>query len=165
MANHDHLVEDCGIQRVTQLEEAQFIFNTSPEAFLRWPKQEQHDFLNTALGLNLPMICVNPDISVIVGSEERLCAGSIARWYENLGGQVVYHGKPFPAVYEKALIKLGVTNKKDVLAIGDALHTDIRGAHNFGLDSLLVQTGIDRHMSLTDLEHSHLKPTYVLSGF
>jgi ribonucleotide monophosphatase NagD (HAD superfamily) len=46
--------------------------------------------------------------------------------------------------------------------LGDQLETDIRGSNDFGLDSVLVATG------LTDLEytlrHSDITPDYILNS-
>lgn len=51
-------------------------------------------------------------------------------------------GKPEPPLYDLSVTRLGVA-KAEVLAIGDRLDTDIRGAMNAGLDSLWVLTGVD----------------------
>jgi HAD superfamily hydrolase (TIGR01450 family) len=51
-------------------------------------------------------------------------------------------GKPEPPLYDLSVTRLGL-RKPQVLAIGDRLDTDIRGAMNAGLDSLWVLTGVD----------------------
>ena len=73
------------------------------------------------------------------GSEEYLCAGSIAEVFKNLGGEVIYFGKPHKEVYNLCLKK----NKK-TLIIGDNLNTDIKGANNLNLDSLFITSGVHR---------------------
>ncbi|MCX8254256.1 HAD-superfamily subfamily IIA hydrolase like protein [Beijerinckiaceae bacterium RH AL1] len=92
---------------------------------------------------DLEMICANPDIVVEVGDRLEYCAGAIARRYEAIGGRVTQAGKPFPAIYERALALAGGAPKR-VLAIGDATHTDIAGATRMGFDSVLVTSGIHR---------------------
>jgi len=87
------------------------------------------------------MICTNPDLIVDRGEVRELCAGSVAMVFEKMGGEVVYFGKPHPEVYN-----LSIDNKnKKILAIGDNLNTDIRGANLLNYDSLLISNGIHRN--------------------
>ncbi|MGD0632966.1 MAG: TIGR01459 family HAD-type hydrolase [Beijerinckiaceae bacterium] len=94
----------------------------------------------------LIMICANPDIVVEVGNRMEYCAGAIAERYEGMGGTVIQAGKPFPAIYERALRlvrdKTGDVPRRRILAIGDAMHTDMQGAHNQGIDALFITSGI-----------------------
>ena len=87
------------------------------------------------------MICTNPDLIVDKGEIRELCAGSVAKVFEELNGEVIYFGKPYPPVYE---LSANVKNKK-VLCIGDNLKTDIKGANIQNFDSLLVGGGIHRN--------------------
>ena len=107
------------------------------------------DILEQALPRGLKMICANPDLVVDVGGELIPCAGALAARYEQMGGHVHWAGKPHVTAYETALAKIeqlsGPVAKKDVLVIGDALRTDIAGAHNIGCDALFVGRGIHRH--------------------
>jgi HAD superfamily hydrolase (TIGR01459 family) len=98
----------------------------------------------------LPMICANPDLMVDRGGRNIPCAGAIGAAYEALGGEVVYPGKPYPAIYEHAMqmaaaLKGMVVKKARVLAIGDSIRTDIAGASRFGIASLMVLNGIHAH--------------------
>jgi len=87
------------------------------------------------------MICTNPDLIVDRGEVRELCAGSVAMVFEKMGGEVVYFGKPHPEVYN-----LSIDNKnKKILAIGDNLNTDIRGANLLNYDSLLITNGIHKN--------------------
>ena len=87
------------------------------------------------------MICTNPDLIVDRGESREYCAGSVALVFEKLGGEVIYFGKPYPEVYKQAIGE----NKKKILAIGDNLRTDIRGAHNMEYDSLIITSGIHKN--------------------
>ncbi len=87
------------------------------------------------------MICTNPDLVVDRGSVREFCAGTIAKIFEKLGGEVKYFGKPYPEVYEKAFNNL---KGKKVICIGDNLNTDIRGANIQKFDSLLINNGIHK---------------------
>src|SRR5205823_6472370 len=87
----------------------------------------------------LEFISANPDITVHVGDHEIYCAGALAQRYAELGGRVLQAGKPFAPIYERALAlaseKAGrPVHKSQVLAIGDGLRTDIKGAIDQGLE-------------------------------
>jgi HAD superfamily hydrolase (TIGR01459 family) len=96
---------------------------------------------------HLDFLCANPDIVVHVGAHLTYCAGAIAERYENIGGRVIQGGKPHPPIYRRAFelaeTHLGrVLEPARVLAIGDAIQTDIRGAIAQSLDSLFIASGI-----------------------
>jgi HAD superfamily hydrolase (TIGR01459 family) len=96
---------------------------------------------------NLPLICANPDIVVERGDRLIYCAGAIAELYRELGGEVIFYGKPHRPIYERAM-ELAAAQRghkaelKSVLAIGDSVRTDLAGAHGFGIDCLFVTRGI-----------------------
>jgi HAD superfamily hydrolase (TIGR01459 family) len=86
------------------------------------------------------MICTNPDLIVDRGELREYCAGSIARSFEEIKGEVTYFGKPYPPVYNMSIN----TKDKKVLCIGDNLNTDIKGANVQNFDSLLITNGVHR---------------------
>jgi HAD superfamily hydrolase (TIGR01459 family) len=97
---------------------------------------------------NLPFICANPDIVVERGDRLIYCAGAIAELYRELGGEVIFYGKPHRPIYERAM-ELAAEQRRGepvsrerVLAIGDSVRTDLAGAHGFGIDCLFVTRGI-----------------------
>ena len=97
----------------------------------------------------LDMICANPDVVVHVGERLIFCGGALAERYEAMGGTVLYAGKPHPPIYQVALRAAetkrgGPVETSRVLAIGDALRTDIAGARGQNLASLFVTSGIHR---------------------
>jgi len=125
---------------VEEVAEADFILNTgSSIGDGEAPMREAA--LQVAAKRDLPMICANPDRVVVVGGKKEPCAGAIADRYEELGGRVRWHGKPFPEVYEVALARMGLPKDK-VLAVGDSMITDMLGARDAGLDGLFVLGGI-----------------------
>jgi HAD superfamily hydrolase (TIGR01459 family) len=87
------------------------------------------------------MICTNPDLIVDRGDKREYCAGSVAKIFEEIKGEVIYFGKPYPPVYN---LSSEIKNKK-VLCIGDNLNTDIKGANIQNYDSLLITSGIHRY--------------------
>jgi HAD superfamily hydrolase (TIGR01459 family) len=95
----------------------------------------------------LPMICANPDVVVERGDKLVYCAGAIADLYAAAGGDVVYAGKPYRPIYEQALDLAEAARGQRVqqhrlLAIGDSVRTDLKGAAAFGIDALFVTAGI-----------------------
>ncbi len=95
----------------------------------------------------LPMLCVNPDIVVERGDRLIWCAGALAERYREAGGETIIVGKPYAPVYETALARLasivgGTITKSSVLAVGDGIDTDVRGAVGQGIDTLFVTGGI-----------------------
>jgi HAD superfamily hydrolase (TIGR01459 family) len=95
----------------------------------------------------LPLVCANPDIVVERGDRLIYCAGAIAELYRELGGEVIFYGKPHRPIYDRAMAlaseRRGSPAPLDrVLAIGDSVRTDLTGAHGFGIDCLFVTRGI-----------------------
>ncbi len=95
----------------------------------------------------LAMICANPDIFVERGGKLVYCAGAIAAAYEKLGGKVLYAGKPHLPVYDTALVRIAKLKGKPiekgrVLAIGDGINTDIKGAAHAGVPSVYIASSV-----------------------
>lgn len=110
--------------------------------------EDYRDRLAALARRRVPMVCANPDIVVERGSQLVWCAGALARVYgETFGGDVTLIGKPHAPVYEEARLRIaslvGDRFEADrILAIGDGLATDVRGAHTQDLDVLFVTGGI-----------------------
>lgn len=138
----DPLFEDLPIE-FTDLEEAGFIICTGLKDELREEPESYRPFFERAVALGLPMVCANPDIVVNWGGRIIWCAGALAQIYEELGGHVVYGGKPYAPIYDLAIKRIDAIRKRPtdrarILAIGDGLKTDIAGANAQGLDVLFV---------------------------
>jgi HAD superfamily hydrolase (TIGR01459 family) len=129
------------LEFVDTAEEAEFVLNTGPAG---WDDrlEDYEPILQLALDRSLPMICANPDIVVMHGNRLALCAGALAKWYEEAGGRVRWHGKPFRSVYDTCVELLGIDDCSRILAVGDSVRTDIAGAAGAGIDSLLIADGI-----------------------
>lgn len=136
------VLEGLNLRRVGDPAEADFVLNTGPDDH-RNPTDlgEFEPLLQACLRHRLPMICANPDLEVIRGGVRVLCAGALAVRYRALGGDVQSLGKPDPAIYQPVLERLGVPADR-VLAVGDALRTDIAGACAVELDACWVLEGI-----------------------
>lgn len=95
----------------------------------------------------LPMLCVNPDRVVERGDQLVWCAGALAERYAALGGETIIVGKPHAPIYDMALDRLAnvagrAVARELVLAIGDGVATDLRGAFDQNIDILFVTDGI-----------------------
>ncbi len=105
--------------------------------------EEKMPYLYEGIKMNIPLICANPDLLIVRrNGKEVLCAGVLAKKYEEMGGRVVQYGKPYREIYEKAYAFIGEIKKSSIAAIGDNLQTDIKGANDFGIDSFLIPGGI-----------------------
>ena len=89
---------------------------------------------------HLKMVCTNPDLVVDRGKKQEYCAGTIAKIFNELGGHVIYFGKPYPDIYNFCIQK-----NERVLAIGDNIRTDIKGANNMKFDSLFIINGVHKN--------------------
>ena len=101
------------------------------------------------------LVCTNPDLTVHRGDKEEYCAGYVAKIFEELGGETIYYGKPYKEIYEMCFEK----NEK-VLAIGDNLRTDIKGANNLNKDCLFISDGVHRDEFNNKLELEKLINKY-----
>jgi ribonucleotide monophosphatase NagD (HAD superfamily) len=95
---------------------------------------------------DIPLICANPDLIVERGHKMIPCAGAVAAYYEQLGGKIRVAGKPHKPIYDEALAiareARGEFDRAKVLAIGDGMPTDVRGALSQDLDLLYISDGI-----------------------
>ena len=94
---------------------------------------------------DMPMVCTNPDVRVKVGGDVLFCSGALAQIYENMGGEVIFGGKPHKPIYRlgRAWLEqvMGYVPER-ILMIGDNLFTDVLGAQKEGLDCLFIQDGL-----------------------
>jgi HAD superfamily hydrolase (TIGR01459 family) len=109
--------------------------------------EDYRGLIEDGVALRLPFVCANPDLVVDVGERRLPCAGSIAAEYERSGGEVFWAGKPHPAAYATALARASELRGEPValnriLAIGDAVRTDLAAAQGLGVDGLLIAAGI-----------------------
>jgi len=139
------VLEGLPYTRVATPAEANFVLNTGPDDLRDPTSLDEFDAeLRDYLRHRLPMVCANPDLEVIRGGRLILCAGALALHYQALGGDMRMLGKPDPAIYDQVLQRLGVPAGR-VLAVGDALRTDIAGAAAVGIDACWVLDGIHAH--------------------
>jgi HAD superfamily hydrolase (TIGR01459 family) len=132
---------------LTPLEAADYIICTGLFDDETESAEDYRSILLQARERRLTLICANPDIVVERGDRLIYCAGAIAELYRELGGEVIFYGKPHRPIYERAMALAAEQRGKPaepgrVLAIGDSVRTDLAGAHGFGIDCLFVTRGI-----------------------
>ena len=134
----------------TNLNQADFILCTG----LFDDHKESLDFYKDLLKkyTSIKMVCTNPDLTVHRGQEVEYCAGALASLFNELGGEVIYFGKPHPEIY-----KFCINNDKKILVIGDNIRTDIKGANNMKFDSLFIVNGIHKDEFLDIAEENYEK--------
>jgi HAD superfamily hydrolase (TIGR01459 family) len=137
-----------GLPAVTApLEEADYIVCTGLFDDETETPEDYRGMMLQARERKLTLVCANPDIVVERGDRLIYCAGAIAELYRELGGEVIFYGKPHRPIYERAMALAGERqghpiDRKKVLAIGDSVRTDLTGAREFGIDCLFVTRGI-----------------------
>lgn len=141
------LYEGTGIEMVEDPTQAGMIVCTGLVDDTTETPEDYHARLKELKGHGLAMICANPDIVVERGNELIWCAGALARDYKAFGGDVTIPGKPHAPIYASAVGELGLLlgempMRREILAIGDGLPTDIRGAVEQDLDVLFITAGI-----------------------
>ncbi|WP_214472755.1 TIGR01459 family HAD-type hydrolase [Mesorhizobium sp. dw_380] len=109
--------------------------------------EDYTDLLRRLRARNLPFICANPDIMVERGERIIWCAGALARDYAQLGGRTLIAGKPYAPIYDVAVKEVAEVlgrpvERSSILAIGDGMMTDVKGAADNGFDVLYVSGGI-----------------------
>lgn len=132
---------------IAPLEQADYIVCTGLFDDETESAEDYREMMLQARERKLPLVCANPDIVVERGDRLIYCAGAIAELYRELGGEVIFYGKPHRPIYERAMAlaaeRRGSPAPLDrVLAIGDSVRTDLTGAHGFGIDCLFVTRGI-----------------------
>jgi len=132
---------------LSPLEQADYIICTGLYDDETETAEDYRPMLLRARERKLPLICANPDIVVERGDRLIYCAGAIAELYRELGGEVIFYGKPHLPIYERAMLLAArhagrPVTREEVLAIGDSVRTDLAGAHGFGIDCLFVTRGI-----------------------
>lgn len=140
----DPLLSGLDYERVDDVARADFFLAVGPD---NW-EEDLTGFktvLDAGLARKLPMICANADLVVIHEGRRSICAGAMAEYYERHGGKVRWHGKPYRSVYDfcfSLFAKFGVSDRRRIVAFGDSLRTDIAGAANAQIASVLMASGI-----------------------
>ena len=149
-SSHEAIFQGSAYHETLEINDADFIYVSIPH--INGEDQTDSELfreeINKIKSKNLPMICSNPDLFAHEGKPAKAVVrqGSVAKIYEEMGGQVFYIGKPHHRVYSIAFDHFRqhkVMTYNEILMVGDTPETDIRGARQFGmLSALITQTGI-----------------------
>jgi HAD superfamily hydrolase (TIGR01450 family) len=168
------LLEGLNVERVGEAEAEVIVCTGFFDDETETP-EDYRDMLTGWQRRNVPFICANPDLVVERGERLIPCAGAMAALYAELGGETRIAGKPHRPIYEAALAEAqsirGSFDKARVLAIGDGMPTDVRGALSAGFDLLYISDGIHAgeyaHAGRTDetamhgyFEREQVSPTW-----
>jgi len=150
----DPLLQGLDYQRVADVAQADFFLAVGPG---NWEEDLSAftSVLDAGLARGLPMVCANADLVVVHQGRRSICAGAMAEYYEQRGGSVRWHGKPYRSVYDFCFgrfAELGVTDRRRIVAFGDSFRTDIAGAAGVGIASVLTASGI--HADEIGLTHA-----------
>ncbi|MCY4367421.1 MAG: HAD hydrolase-like protein [Chloroflexi bacterium] len=114
------------------------------------------------------LVLPNPDLYYPTGDGFSFASGAVAAMFESAlvqrfpghGGLTFSRlGKPHPAIFEEVIRRSGT---ESLIMIGDTPGTDIRGANNMGITSVLVNSGA-APIDLSTLPPSDI-PTYRLKS-
>ena len=170
------LIEDPVDIQIVPLKEAAGIVCCGPFDALADLEVNRADFLY-AKQMGMKLLCANPDIVVDRGEVREWCAGALARLYTEMGGESLYFGKPHPPIYDLARRRLAAAGRSvpdsRILAIGDGIHTDIKGAMGEDIDSLFITGGLAAKETKTShqpdadalsdyLERENMSPAYAI---
>lgn len=165
--NYDYGFESIGIKLVADPVASDFIMIAASRA----PKMSLDQYgsmLAAAAASGIPALCCNPDRLMLTSEGLQPSAGEIAIHYERLGGQVVFVGKPYGAMYAFARRQVRSRDAVRSLAIGDSIEHDIRGGHRAGLETALVLTGLSSGLADDKLDkrlaHYGTAPDFVMPG-
>jgi HAD superfamily hydrolase (TIGR01459 family) len=151
-----NVLEELPYEVVPTADAADFVLNTGPDDLAGADDPAAYDeILAACAAARLPMICANPDLEVIRDGRRIICAGALTQRYESMlerasvsmaagitfDPMTMWIGKPDRAIYAPVLEMLGVDRPR-VLAVGDALRTDIAGAAAAEIASCWVLGGI-----------------------
>lgn len=172
------IVDNLDIEIVDDPKDADFLIISGTDA----PHKTLEDYepaLKAAVRKGLTALCANPDSKGVMGTQNIMGPGTLARRYQDFGGVVHYIGKPHQPIFKhclKILQDKGIYPGETVM-IGDSMSHDILGGHLVNIDTCLVRTGLHAAnfaavSSLSDLEkalnnlstqYNNVRPTYMTS--
>ncbi len=151
------IVEQAGFTVTTSADDAPaaVIQGFSPD--LGWTHLAEASF--ALADPDVPWVATNMDWSIPV--ERGIAPGNgtlVSAVHQAVGRMPVVAGKPERPIFDAAIARFGGEHP---LFIGDRLDTDIKGANDAGIPSVLVLTGIDQAKQVLAADQRS-RPTYVL---
>lgn len=136
-------IDGLPVEQVATPEEADVILATDLDAM---SLEDHRSHLAGPCARGVPLLCTNPDRVVHEGDRLILCAGAVGDLYADMGGPVLWYGKPRPEALHACVAAAGLTGMDPAraLMVGDSLRTDVAGARAAGMRSLMVCGGLHR---------------------
>ncbi len=171
----DFIKDLDGFNFVNNIEKSDFILACTP--FKNTLPIDYIPILTHALKLDLIMFCANPDFITIEynKNEANYLIGTIAEMYKYMGGKVIILGKPSKKIYLESCKIIKDEDLSKIVAIGDSLDHDIKGAINFGIDSVLISSGVHKDLfgenlqkglnNIANNNNYDFNPTYLCRNF
>ncbi len=169
------IVDGLDVEVVDDITEASFLIISGADS----PGKTLEDYepiLKAAVRKQMTALCANPDSRGVMGKNNIMGPGTLARRYQDFGGVVHFIGKPHQPIY-KHCIK--IMQEKDIypgqtIMIGDALAHDILGGNLANIDTCLTRTGvhegsfvnahtpasIDKALRLLSKQYNNVMPKY-----
>jgi HAD superfamily hydrolase (TIGR01459 family) len=108
----------------------------------RTPANAYDDVFQRAVQLKIPLVCSNPDKASPRAGGLVISPGALADRFHDMGGQVVWYGKPHANIYRAVQRNAPSVSPGRFLMVGDSLEHDIAGAQEMGFSSAFVRGGI-----------------------
>lgn len=172
------VVEGLDIEVVENPKDATFLLISGSDA----PHKTLADYepaLKECVRKRLTALCANPDSKAVLGQQNIMGPGTLARRYQDFGGVVHYIGKPHKPIFQHCLKML---QEKEIypgetVMIGDSMSHDILGGALSGVDTCLIRGGLHRKAfmginSLADMDkaldnlsaqYNNVHPKYMMA--
>lgn len=173
------IVDGLDVEVVNDPKDAEFLIISGADS----PQKTLEDYepiLKVCVRKRMTAICANPDSMGVMGEENIMGPGTLARRYQDFGGVVHYIGKPHQPIF-KHCIK--ILQERDIfpgqtIVIGDALAYDILGGQMANMDTCLVKTGlhgpsfknaktpesVDKALKLLAAQFNNVRPKYLVGS-
>ncbi|MCD0484639.1 HAD-IIA family hydrolase [Streptacidiphilus sp. ASG 303] len=151
----EEALEERGLRPVRSLDDGPAAVVQGYDPSVGWQHLAEAAY---AVARGLPWVASNTDLTIPTARGTAPGNGTlVAAVRTATGTEPEVAGKPLPPMHRETVIRTGAERP---LVVGDRLDTDIEGAANGGVDSLLVLTGVTTAAQLLAAPPVH-RPTYV----
>ncbi len=142
--------------------------------------EDYEPILKIAVRKQMTALCANPDSRGLMGNQNIMGPGTLARRYQDFGGVVHYIGKPHQPIFKhcvKILQDKGIYPGQTIM-IGDSITHDIMGGNLINIDTCLTKTGLhsssfsaattpagmDRALTMLAGQYNNIRPSYLVDS-
>ena len=175
--NDTTIIDGLDVEAVDDPDDADFMIISGSDA----PEKTLEDYeplLKKAVRKQLTALCANPDSLGVMGGQNVMGAGTIARRYTDFGGVVHYIGKPHKPIFQECIKRFqekGIYPGQTIV-IGDSMTHDIMGGHLVNIDTCLVRTGlhtssfkgvkspadVEKALKMLSKQYNNIMPKYMV---